>query len=183
MPPDPGPTDTSPTKHLRSALGQDPSEPLDQIRVVELAGLLAELVVSLDQVAWSTWKAVAPASGIRRSAPLRDTLAKFASGDESIQPAQVKADLDRLRQLAAGLLAATNQGTRQFAQKHVQKFAPAEIEGAAKMSGGGLLASADAKAWRKYVELAGPLDADALHKDITATIASYAESLLRSLSR
>lgn len=179
--------DSSPARHLRAALGASASQPLaalDQIRVLELAGLLAEVVLSLDQVAWGTWKAVAPGSSIKRPGPLKDTLARFASGDDDITGPAVKQELDRLRQLAAALLAATNQGGRQFAQKHVQKFAPAEIEALAKLSGGGgLLSSPDARNWRKYVELAGPADPDALQRELNTSITACVESLLKGLAR
>lgn len=170
-------------KALMLALGMNPSDTLDAARLLDLATLLVELAGSLDQVVWNTWKAVAPTSPIKRAGSVKVTMSKFAAGDQDTPRGQVKQDLERLRQLTAALTASVNQAGRSFAQKHIEKFAPAEIENLAKMSSGGLLVSQEVKCWRKYVELAGPVDAQAIERDLLNAIAAYAESLMKGVAR
>ncbi len=169
------------SKALMQALGMNPADTLDAARLLDLATLLVELAEKLDQVVWNTWKAVAPTSQIKRSGSVKITMAKFAGGDQDTPRGQVKQDLERLRQLTAALTASVNQAGRSFAQKHVEKFAPAEIENLAKMSSGGLLVSQEVKCWRKYVELAGPVDAQAIERELLNAIAAYAESLMKGI--
>ena len=168
---------------LQQSLGQGPAESLDQARALELAAMLVEFAASLDQVAWSTWKIVNPTSPLKRANPAKSTMARFASGDAAVTRDQVKQDLERLRQLTAALTASVNQAGKTFAQKHVDKFAPGEIEHLAKASSGNVLVGHEVKCWRKYVELAGPLDAQAIERELLGSMAGYAESLLKGLSK
>lgn len=171
----------APARAVQQALGHGPRDGLDVTRLLELEALLIEFAGSLDQVVWNTWKAVAPTSAIKRTNSVKVTMAKFAAGDQEIQRAQVKQDLERLRQLTAALTASVNQAGRSFAQRHVERFAPSEIEGMARMSSAGLLVGHEVKCWRKYVELAGPVDAQAIERDLHAAIANYAESLMKGV--
>jgi hypothetical protein len=91
--------------------------------------------------------------------------------------------MERLRQLTAALISSVSQAGRTFAQKHVEKFSPSEIEAIAKMGGGGLLVSQEVRCWRKYVELAGPVDAISIEGELLAAIAGYAESLMKGIGR
>lgn len=170
-----------PGRLLQQVLGHGPKDGLDPARALELATVLVEFAASLDQVVWNTWKAVAPASGIKRTNPVRVTMARFAAGDADTGRAQVKQDLERLRQLTAALTASVNQAGRSFAGKHVERFAPGEIESSARMSSAGMLVSHEVRCWRKYVELAGPVDAQAIERDLMAAIATYAESLMKGV--
>ena len=167
-----------PGRMLQQVLGHGPKDTLDAARALELATALVEFAASLDQVVWNTWKAVAPTSGIKRTNPVRVTMAKFTSGDTATGRAEVKQDLERLRQLTAALTASVSQAGRSFANRHVEKFAPGEIETSARMSTG-VLVSNEVKCWRKYVELAGPVDAQAIERDLLAAIATYAETLMK----
>ena len=67
----------------------------------------------------------------------------------------------------------------------MDKYAPGEIEKLAKISGGagGVLVGQEVKCWRKYVELAGPLDAQAIEQELLGAMSGYAESLLKGLSK
>jgi hypothetical protein len=83
----------------------------------------------------------------------------------------------------AALTAAVGQSARVYGQKHVEKFAPNEVERSAKMSGssGNMLVGNEVKCWRKYVELAGPMDAQAIERELLGAMSAYAESLLKGL--
>lgn len=168
---------------LRKTLGMTDGEALDAARMVKAAALMVEMAASLDQVVWNTWKTLSPRSDIRRGQPVKGTLKRYVAGDGEVAGTQVKQDLERLRQLTAALISSVSQAGRTFAQKHVEKFSPSEIEALAKMGGGGLLVSQEVKNWRKYVELAGPVDAISIEGELLAAIAGYAESLMKGIGR
>ena len=187
MPETPG-SSSSPAdaaKRLQQALGLPPTEHVDAASAAELAAMLVEFATALDQVVWSTWKIVSPSSPLKRTTPAKTAMAKFASGDPSTTREQVRQDLERLRQLTAALTASVNQAGRVYAQKHVETFAPAQIEQLAKVSGGtsGVLVGHEVKCWRKYVELAAPQDAQTIERDLLGAMSGYAESLLKGLSK
>lgn len=187
MPGEPTPPTSDPasSRTLQQALGHAHGDALDQARALDLAAMLVEFAASLDQVSWSTWKIINPASPLKRTNPAKVTMAKFASGDPSVSREQVKQDLERLRQLTAAMTASVNNAAKVFAQKHVDKFAPSEIDKLAKVSGGtgGVLVGHEVKCWRKYTELAGPQDAQAIERDLLGAMAGYADSLLKGLSK
>ena len=188
MPAEPTGHSSSPAdaaKRLEQALGLPPGEHVDQASACELAAMLVEFAASLDQVVWSTWKIVSPNSPLKRAMPAKSAMAKFAAGDPGVTREQIGKDLERLRQLTAALTASVNQAGRIYAQKHIDKYAPGEIEKLAKISGGagGVLVGQEVKCWRKYVELAGPLDAQAIEQELLGAMSGYAESLLKGLSK
>jgi hypothetical protein len=160
-----------------------PTDPLDPANVLETLALLAEFTASLDQLAWTTWRTVAPRSQIRRPMGMMKTIARFAGGDRDVPRGQVTQDLDRLRQLIAAIISAISQAGRQFAHNHAVKFSPQEIEALAAMERGGMLISKEVKCWRKYVELAAGRDEASIESEIMQAIADYAESLMKGLGR
>lgn len=168
---------------LKKLLGMTDAEAVDPVRLVKAAAVMAELASSLDQVVWNTWKTLSPRSEIKRGQPVKGTLKRYVGGDREVAGAQVKQDMERLRQLTAALISSVSQAGRTFAQKHVEKFSPSEIEAIAKMGGGGLLVSQEVRCWRKYVELAGPVDAISIEGELLAAIAGYAESLMKGIGR
>lgn len=176
MSPSPSPADA-----LIAAAGMPPGSTPDPQRTVEVAAMLVEFASGLDQAVWNTWKVVAPASPVKRAQPLKQTIAA-ALADPAADKAQLKAELDRLRQLTAALAAAINQAGRQFAKEQVERLAPSEIETLAKMSGGGLLTAHETKCWRKYVELTAGRDASTVQGDLMKAIALYTETLLGQAS-
>ena len=146
---------------------------------------MAELVAfasSLDQLVWATWKQVAPKSDMKRPTPVQRSCAKFVSGDPEISRTQVAADVDRLRQLCAGLISAIAQAGNLFAQKHVGKFSVANIETYAdKMPG--MMVGKEVKCWRQYKELATAMDVQTIEIEIQNAIAEYTETLIKGRSR
>lgn len=168
---------------LRKNVRMAPTDAIDPTRSIELLAMLTELAAKLDQLVWSSWKRIAPKSTIRRGTNLQPMLQSFLTGSEDTPRGQVAADLEKLRQLIASLVSAVGQAGRQFAGRHLAKFAPIEIEALASMEGGGFLVSKEVKCWRKYVELAGTLNEAAIENEIMETIANYAESLMKGLGR
>lgn len=167
----------------RHKLQMGAADPLDPGHVLELLAILAEFAASLDQLAWTTWRTVAPRSQIRRPIGLLKSLARFAAADPDVPRGQVSQDLDRLRQLVAAIISAISQAGRQFAHNHAVKFSPTEIESLASMERGGMLVSREVKCWRKYVELSAGRDEASIEAEIMQSIADYAESLMKGLAR
>lgn len=155
----------------------------DAERAAELAALMGEVVGSLDQVVWNTWRMLSPKATIRRPAPLPRTMGRYAAGDPEIGKAQVKQELEQLRKLTAALISSVGQAGRAFAQRHSDKFSPTGIEALAKMAPGGMLVSQEVKCWRKYVELAGSMDAATIEAEFLQAISTFAESLMKGPGR
>jgi hypothetical protein len=167
----------------RSALQLSKGAGLDAGRVLDALMMLANFSVSLDQLIWRMWTTIAPRSDVRKPAPLRETVAKFVSGDQNVPRGQVTQDLEKLRQLTAALISAVSQVGRQFASRHLARFAPTEIEAAAGMEGGGFLTSKEVKCWRRYCELARALDEATIDSQIMESISEYAQSLIKGINR
>jgi len=167
---------------LRQALRL--TEPtLDPVRTLELVGVLSDFAMKLDQLVWSTWRAIAPRAEIRQGRKLQQTVKSFITGSQDVPLGQVTGDLERLRQLIAAMISAIGQAGRQFASRHLSRFAPAEIEALASLESGGFLVSKDVKCWRKYRELAESLNEAAIENEITETIANYAEMIIKGIGR
>lgn len=163
------------TAGLVAALQHRGAEPVDPARVVQATIRLVEFVASLDQLVWNTWKAISPESAIKRGTPIRAALEKYICGEDAAA-SSLPQDLERLRQVTAALTAAVGQAGRQFAQRHQQRFAPAEIERAARDEG---TWNVEARSWAKYQQLAAVNDVESMQLEIMAAVAAYAEALLR----
>lgn len=154
---------------------------LDPVRTLELLAILTGVARGLDQLAWNTWKTMAPRSQIRRGNELQKTMARFVAGDQDVPRGQVKQDVEKLRQLIAALISAVGKAGGPFAQKLIQRYDPAEIEAA--VGKGGFMSSTDAKCWAKYKEMAGSMDAVSIENDLLAAIVSWAEPLIKGIGR
>lgn len=154
---------------------------LDPVRSLELLSILVGVSRSLDQLAWNTWKTMAPRSSMRRGTELNREMVRFIAGDPDYSRTQVKHDVERLRQLIAALISAVGKAGGQFAQKHVTKFSPEEIE--ASVGKSGIFGGADAKCWQRYKELFGATDAATIESELMASIVNWAEPLIKGLAR
>ena len=187
MPPDsqPTPSGQTPESALAAALQLPPGQTIDPARAAAICAALIDFAASLDTVVWSAWRAVAPASSIKRAETIRASLGRAASGEAGADLDAAR-DLELLRQLAAALIAGIGQAGRQFAQRHAERFAPTQIEAAAKMSSSrgfaDLVASHETRCWRKYTELASASDAASVERELLGAVAAFAESLLRGAS-
>jgi len=181
--PAPAPTSATATANaLAAALQLGPDEHLNPVYAAQVAALLVDFAASLDAVVWSAWRAVAPVSNIKRAEPIRQSLARTARGEPGAGATGAR-DVELLRQLAAALIAGIGQAGRQFAQRHAERFSPAQIEASTKMSSGrglaDLMVSHEARCWRKYVEVSAGNDAAAIERELLSAVAAFAESLLR----
>jgi hypothetical protein len=166
-----------PAATLKQKVGMGANDTIDPHRLLDLSALLVELVCSLDQVVWSAWRQIAPQANVKRPASLQKTMARFASGDQDTPRGQVSQDLNKLRALTAGLIAAMSQ-TGRFAVQHYKNFGPEEI----KALVGSSMIGAEARYWRKYVELATAQDPAVVEQEIRKAIADYAEQVIRGQS-
>jgi hypothetical protein len=169
---------------LHGTLQMRPGEPLDPDRLLDMARVLAYVVCSLHQLTWSTWRAIAPYSAVRRGGNLQKLLARYVAGDPGVTTEQVQADVDRLRQMVASLISAISQVGRQFATAQLSKFSPAEIESAVAAESPGSwwsMGKRDGRCWQKYVELAEALDQAAIEGEIRRVIVDHAEQLMKRL--
>lgn len=166
---------------LRSYLKLPDGTELDPVRTVELLQLQLEFTLSLDQLVWSTWKAISPRSDIRGAGELKKTISPYLMGDQDVARGEVMMHLEKLRQLTAALISAISQTGRQFAQQHYTRFNPENIEDAAKQDKKAL-ESIGVAAWRKYKELLGTTDQATIEREIMQLIAEYADRLMKGLS-
>lgn len=154
---------------------------LDPVRTLELLGVLVAVTKSLDQLAWNTWKTMAPRSQIRRGTELNREMVRFIAGDADYSRTQVKQDVERLRQLIAALISAVGKAGGQFAQKHMTRFSPEEIEAVVGKSG--IFGGADAKCWQRYKEQFGATDAASIENELLTSIVNWAEPLIKGIAR
>jgi hypothetical protein len=152
--------------------------PGDPDRVAGLASILAEFVLPLYQLTWATWRTIAPNSPIRRTGNLQRTLAGFVSGEVSRE--QLAAELQRLRQMTASLVAAIGQVSHHMTNNYLSRFQPGEIEQViAAEGGGGLFKGLAARCWEKYLELSTMLDKNAVDAEIRRAIGEHVEQLMK----
>ena len=160
---------------------------IDVARLGRLSAALIELFITLDQLAWSIWKNLAPKSSLRRDASLGDlraALARYLAGEPEITAAQITQQLDRSRQLTAGILAAIGPSGRNYARRHMARYSAEAVRDAVRTeSGGSLFSSAETKCWKKYSELAAELNEDAIEAEIQEAIVKYAEELMLGSKR
>ena len=136
----------------------DPLAQIDLQRLYRLLVVLADFVLSLDQLGWNLWKRMAPRSQVRRDATfdgdLRKAGARYLSGDTEVSVGQISQIVDRLRQLVAGTMGSIGPAARSFSQRQLARMGPDAIRDLANVEGGGMFTSIEQKCWRKYVQLA-----------------------------
>jgi hypothetical protein len=178
MNPTPPPVDAIPPE-LEKKLGIHPDQSLDHQRVLRLIGVLIDLTVSLDQVAWTLWKGLAPNSAIRRDAgaDVRKIAGPYLLGDPEVSTANLTHALDRTRQLIGGLLAAVGASGEAFARGYLARFSPEAIKEQADAEPGFFIGP-EQKCWRKYIDLFNASSGVAIEHEITNAIVRYAEEVM-----
>lgn len=176
----------APPEELLKRFPMDPLAQMDLQRLYRLLTALADFALSLDQLGWNLWKAMAPRSQVRKDAmfsgDLRQMGARYLSGDTEVSIGQITQIIDRLRQLVAGLMGSIGPAARSFSQRHLARFGPDAIKDLAAAEGGGMFANADQKSWKKYVQLAKDLNEDSIEAEMVDCVARYAEGLMRGTS-
>jgi hypothetical protein len=141
----------------------------------------------LDQLAWNVWKSAAPKSAIRRDASLGDLrlqMRRSLMGDAEYSATQVQQQVERTRQIVAGLLAGLGSAGRNYARRYLQKYSPDAVREAVKLEGGsGMFSNPEAKCWKKYTDLAAEITESSIEGDVQEAVVKYAEDLIRGTSR
>ena len=173
---------------VQTKLKLGPDDPIDPQRLGKLFAAFAEVMLTLDQLAWNVWRSAAPKSPIRRDTSqgdLRMLTRRSLAGDAEASAAQVQKQLEGTRQLVAGLLAGLGPAGRNFARRYQQRYAPDAIREAvrAEGGGGGLFANAEARCWKKYTDLAAEITDATIENDVQEAVVKYAEDLIRGTNR
>jgi hypothetical protein len=173
---------------VQAKLKLGPRDPIDPQRLGKLFAAFAEVMLTLDQLAWNVWRSAAPKSPIRRDTSqgdLRTLTRRSLAGDAEASAAQVQKQLEGTRQLIAGLLAGLGPAGRNFARRYQQRYAPDAVREAvrAEGGGGGLFANAEARCWKKYTDLAAEITDATIENDVQEAVVKYAEDLIRGTNR
>ncbi len=173
----------APPEELLKRFPMDPLAQVDLQRLYRLMIVLADFVLSLDQLGWNLWKTMSPRSQVRKDQTFGGDLRKagglYLSGDTEVSVGQLAQIVDRLRQLVAGLMGSIGPAARSFSQRHLARYGPDAIADLAAMEGGGMFTNAEQKNWRKYVQLAKDLSEDSVEAEMVDCVARYAEGLMR----
>ena len=172
---------------VQAKLKMAPDDPIDSNRLGKLFAIMADAVATIDQLAWNVWKSAAPKSAIRRDSALGDLrlqMRRSLSGDAEYSAAQIQQQVERTRQIVAGLLAGLGSSGRNYARRYAQRYSPDAIRDAVKLEGGsGIFANLEAKCWKKYTELAGEITETSIEADVQEAVTKYAEDLIRGSAR
>jgi len=164
-----------------------PKDQIDPQRLGKLFATFADLMLTLDLLAWNLWRTAAPKSSLRRDSSqgeLRTLARRSLLGDAEASATQVQKQLERTRQLIAGLLAGIGPSGRQFAKRYQQRYSPEAIREAVRNeSGGGLFASPEARCWKKYNDLSAEITETAIEHDVQAAVVQYAEEVILGSNR
>ena len=171
-----------------------PSEPLSKLsarlqfdddqqphagHALELLLILSEFAISVDQIAWSMFKAMVPNSNLKRSGQIQKLLGRFLINDPDVPRGQVSQEIERLRKVNASLLSSVGHASRQFAQRYASRFSPAEIEAAVRTGPKKMFAGFEIQCWKKYTELAASgLDEAAIDHEIKELVRQFVESVI-----
>ena len=167
---------------LRKQVMLAPSEGLVPARLEKLAIQQVEFLVKLDQLVWTTWKALAPKSPLKRDTALgdlRSLLRRYLKGDSDVSDLQVAQQIERTRQLIAILLGSISQVSRGYTKRYQNRYSPEAVRDLVKMEGGSMLVGNDTKCWRKYSDLAAEITESSIQGEMQEIIVKYVEDLMR----
>jgi len=182
------PIDGDALTDVQAKLKLGPDDPIDPQRLGKLFAALADVMLTLDQLAWNLWRSAAPKSTIRRDnsqGDLRMLMRRSIEGDAEASAAQVQKQLESTRQLIAGLLAGLGPAGKNFSRRYQQRYTPDAIREAVKAEGGGggLFGNIEVKCWKKYTELAAEITEATIESDVQEAVVKYAEDLIRGSNR
>lgn len=178
--------DASSTGDIIEKLKIPPTDKIDGSRLGKLYAALAEFAVMTDQLAWNVWKGLAPKSTIRRdgsAGDMRTALRRSTTGDPEVSAAQLAAQLEKNRQLIAGLIAAIGPAGKNFTRRFQSRYSPEAIRDMVKLEGASIFGNADARYWKKYTDLSQEINEDTIQTDMMDAVAKYAEELMRGQNR
>ena len=168
-------------QRLKAALQVGDGRGIDADRLMELSILLANFVCKLEPLVWNIWRTLSPRSSIRQSVSLKEVMGRFAFNDPHAPQEQIDNELKALQRLIAAIITAVGRVGGQFAKNFLARLSPSEISDLVKVEHGSVFISHEVKCWRKYLELAGGLNEDAIETEIRNTIVGYVESLRKGM--
>ncbi|MCW5775198.1 MAG: hypothetical protein KIS87_01955 [Phycisphaeraceae bacterium] len=154
---------------FREAARLGPGVEVRPERAIALAAVLTRIALGLDQIAWGTWKKIAPRSQVRRVGSLSEAMATYCAGRGD----NAEADLERLRLLISAMLTSVSQ-VGHFAHRELGRLSPEMVEDGVTARGVGR----DGACWRRYRELAGDYDEDLLEASMLSAMSEYVEAML-----
>lgn len=175
----PGDWPVDAAEKFRRAVGAQASAEagIDPGRLLELAGVLAEFVTSVEKLVWRAWQEISPRSPLKRGASLNGSMGKFSTGDGQVSLNELRKELERLRQLTVGIIGAMS-GSANLVYNRVQTLSPDAVMAAAKDEGKKAWESWEVAYWRKYRELAATLDQPSFEKEVREALADSIMALI-----
>lgn len=163
---------------LQKRLGLDGSQALSAERGAKALSMVLDMVLTLDQLAWTLWKQVASKSMVRKEGDFAKLSGEYLTGSSEVSTAQLLQTLERTRRLTAGLLGAVGRAGGVFAKERARLFDPNAIAAVAQ-SEKKWNESIEFACWRKYVQLCKEYGAEgAIEKAIQEAMARAAENLI-----
>jgi hypothetical protein len=178
--------DSSTTTDITEKLKIPPTDTIDSARLAKLYASLADFAIMTDQLAWNVWKGLAPKSTIRRdgsAGDMRAALRRSTTGDPEVSAAQITAQLERLRQLIAGLIAAIGPAGKNFTRRFQSRYSSEAIRDMVKLEGASVFGNADARNWKKYTDLSQEITEDTIQTDLMDAVVKNAEELMKGQNR
>jgi len=147
--------------------------------MTEMFDELLALALSIEQVAWGTWRQLGPNSNVRRpQQPLKDIVRAYLQGDAGISKPRVITDVQALRKFVASAISTLAEMPASFAAGHAEQLNPEQIQRAAEAGGeipmmGSRL---DTACWRHFSKKMAPqLDAAGLQREMTQMLVQWVE--------
>ncbi len=170
---------------VRQRFGMGTTDTLAPQRLGRLSIQQMEFLSKLDQLAWNTWRTLAPRSAVKRDNALGDLrlqTRRYLKGEAEPTDLQIAQQIERTRQLIAMLLGSMSQISRGYAKRYQTRFSPEAIQDLVKMEGAGSWGF-EAKCWRKYLELAGEINEVTIQNEMQEVVVKYVEDLMRGTAR
>jgi len=167
---------------VRGRFGLTAAESVVPGRLARLCVQQMECLAKLDQLAWATWKNLAPRSGLKRDTSqgdLRLLVRRYVKGDADITDLQLAQQIERTRALIASMLGSMAQIGRGYSKRFQTRYAPEAIQDVVKMEGGSGWTGLETKCWRKYIELAVEVNEATIQNEMQEIVAKYVEDLAR----
>lgn len=150
-PPPPPPGSLSLAPETVRMLGVPPDTQIDCNRLAPLLGLLIEVVVRLDDVAWEVWaKFDADSKGLKRELVMKRAIAALLTGQTRLTIPQMQLQIANLQRLIVNLLPEMNV-VGEHAAKHFRQLSPQTLEREVEAKRSLLsLGSTAAQCWESY---------------------------------
>jgi len=137
---------------LQKKLGLSSTQALDPARAIKMLAGLLELVLALDQLAWTLWRQIARQPKFQKESDFSKLAGPYLGGDPEVSTQLVAQPLERTRKLIAALLGAVGRVGSTYAKKHGARFTPEIIEDFARLEKK-WNENIESVCWRKYREL------------------------------